>query len=302
MERRSSIPLLSAAFTIVMWASAFVGIRIALHAFTPAQLTVTRLVVAAVLFLALLPFIKVRKPDRRDLPRLISCAALGMTGYQFLLNAGERSINAGTASLLVNTAPVFAAILAWVMLRERPTRQVLVGISIAFAGAVLIALDTGGGFRPSIGVFQVFGAAFAQAAFFVLQKPLLTKYRPLEVTAYVTWMGACLALPLAGTSFTSITRASSHELMAVLYLGVGPSALGFTAWAIALAAMPVARLTALLYLVPAVAILIGWVTLGERVGPLTLTGGAIAIAGVAVSRSRRRFARTRAPGGTRPRN
>jgi drug/metabolite transporter (DMT)-like permease len=62
----------------------------------------------------------VRRPLARDLPLIALCGLAGMTGYQLLLNAGERVVPAGTASLLVATAPVYASLLAMAFLGERP--------------------------------------------------------------------------------------------------------------------------------------------------------------------------------------
>jgi drug/metabolite transporter (DMT)-like permease len=89
---------------VLLWASAFPAIAVADRGLGPAGLAVARLVIAsAALALAAL-FLGVRRPRRRDLPLIALCGLAGMTGYQLLLNAGERVVPAGTASLLVATA------------------------------------------------------------------------------------------------------------------------------------------------------------------------------------------------------
>ena len=82
-----------------------------------------------------------------------------------------------------------------------------------------------------------------------------------------------------------------------MFLGVAPSAAGFVLWAYAMARMDVGRVTTSLYLVPAAAILIALVWLGQVPGPVELGGGAIALAGVALagSRAHARRSRTREP-------
>jgi drug/metabolite transporter (DMT)-like permease len=72
----------------------------------------------------------------------------------------------------------------------------------------------------------------------------------------------------------------------MLYLGVGSTALGFATWALALSRMPAGRLGSLAYLIPVVAILMGWAILAETPPALAAVGGALCVAGVAIARRR----------------
>ena len=104
--------------TLILWASAFVAIRVALPGLGVAALSLGRLLVAAAALAVVAVFSHVRRPQRRDLARITGCGLAGMTVYQLLLNTGERTVPAGTASLLVATAPIFAALLAVALLGE----------------------------------------------------------------------------------------------------------------------------------------------------------------------------------------
>src|SRR5512140_2289598 len=123
---------LAAAGTVLLWASAFPAITVAVRGLGPAGLAVARLALAA-------PLMGVRRPALRDLPLIALCGLAGMTGYQLLLNAGERVVPAGTASLLVATAPVYASLLAVAFLGERSTARRWAGSAVALAGTALIA-------------------------------------------------------------------------------------------------------------------------------------------------------------------
>jgi drug/metabolite transporter (DMT)-like permease len=271
--------------TLVLWASAFVAIRSALPGFGVGGLSLGRLVVASLVLAGVAVVRSVRRPAARDLPRIVGCGATGMTAYQLLLNSGERTVPAGTASLLVATAPVFAAVLALVWLGEPLGRRAWAGIALGFGGAVVMALAQGGGLRPSRDALLLLAAAVVQASFFVLQKPLLARYSPLEVTCYSMWSGTVLALPLAPSLINDLPHAGTGPVLAVVFLGAGSSALGFVAWASAQSRIPVAAATNSLNLVPFLAIGLGFVLLGETVHPLAVVGGVIALGGVAVSRS-----------------
>ncbi|WP_218105111.1 DMT family transporter [Micromonospora rhizosphaerae] len=270
--------------TLTLWASAFVAIRVALPGFGVAGLSVGRLVVASLMLAVIAPLLGVRRPARSDLARIVGCGLTGMTAYQILLNAGERSVPAGTASLLVNTAPIVASVLAVILLRERLPRRTVVGLALGFTGAAVIALAEGAGFTPTKDALLVLGAAVAQASFFVLQKPLLVRYRGLEVTCYVVWSGTALSLPLAPALVRQASQASGDAVIALLFLGIAPSALGFVTWAYAQARLSVAAAATSLYLVPVLAIGIGFVILGENISPAALLGGAVVLVGAAISR------------------
>ena len=273
------------ATTLFLWASAFVAIRIALTGFGAPGLSLGRLLVASAALAAVAPLFKVRMPARSDFLRIAACGLSGMTAYQLLLNAGERTVPAGTASMLVNTGPIFAALLAFLLLREKLGPRGVLGIVLGFVGALIITFTQGGGFQPSVDALLVLGAAVSQALFFVLQKPLLARYQGIEVTCYATWTGTLFSLPMLPWLISDLPAADGSTIAALVFLGVGPSAIGFATWAYAQSRAPVATVANTLFLVPFLAIGIGWVALQETIHPLAVLGGLIAIGGVAVSRS-----------------
>jgi drug/metabolite transporter (DMT)-like permease len=281
------------ATTVVLWASAFAAIREAVRALGWAHLSFLRLVAAALVLAAIAAVKRVGWPSRRDLPLLALCALSGMTAYQVLLNAGEVTVPAATASLLVNVSPIFTALMAVALLGERLTARGWCGVLIGFAGAALIALAAGGGVRLSGGALLVLGAALAQATFFVSQKALLRRYGSLAVTAWAMGLGAAMALPLAPGLATDVAAAPPAALLAVGFLALGASALGFLTWAYAVARIDVTAAASTLYAVPPVAAIVGWVLLGEVPSALTAVGGAIALTGVAITARSRTQAATR---------
>lgn len=272
---------LAAAGTVLLWASAFPAITVAVRSLGPAGLAVARLSVASAALALVAPVMGVRTPRVRDLPLIALCGLAGMTGYQLLLNAGERVVPAGTASLLVATAPVYASLLAVAFLGEHATRRRWAGSAVALAGTAVIAVSHGLSFGTS--ALIVLAAAVLQAVFHTAQKPLLARYTGFEVTAYAMWAGTLFVLPWTGSLLRALPHASGAAIASAAFLGVAPSAAGFVLWAYAMARMDVGRVTLGLYLVPAAAIVISLVWLGQIPGPVELAGGAIALAGVIVA-------------------
>jgi len=285
MRTNTKSATLAAAGTVLLWASAFPAITVAVRGLGPAGLAVARLTVASAVLALAAPLTGVRRPRLADLPLIALCGLAGMTGYQLLLNAGERVVPAGTASLLVATAPVYASLLAVAFLGERSTARRWAGSAVALAGTALIAASHGLGFGAS--ALIVLAAAVLQGVFHTAQKPLLARYTGFEVTAYAMWAGTVFILPWTGSLVRALWGPGAHAggaaVGSAVFLGVAPSAAGFVLWAYAMARMDVGRVTVSLYLVPAAAIGISVVWLGELPGPVELIGGAVALAGVIVA-------------------
>ncbi|MFM0205176.1 DMT family transporter [Paraburkholderia fungorum] len=281
--RAARQPLLAAgavAFTIVSWASAFPFIRIGLQGLSPLQLAAARFATAALLVIAWLVFRRPRLPTWRDGVRFVLCGFLGVALYNALLNTGEKTVAPGAASFIVNTLPIFTALLAAVFLGERFNRWGWLGSLISLAGIAVIARGQPGGLTLGAGSTLILGAALCSASYFVLQRRLIPVYGALTCTAYTLLAGAVLLAPWLPGALSSLGSAPHGTLQAVLVLGVFPAALGYATWTFALGYFGAARAANFLYLTPAVATALSALLTGERPGLATLCGGLMAIAGV----------------------
>jgi drug/metabolite transporter (DMT)-like permease len=295
--KRIPAPLL-VAVTVVLWAVAFPAIRVALESFGPVSLSFARIAVAAIVLLAVAPFAGVRLPQRRELWPILLCAATGMAAYQLLLNLGERSVPAGTASLLIASAPVYSLVISSRVLRESIPGRRWAGLAVALAGSVVVALAGGGAaHRLSLsgGALVVIAAAVVQGVYHVAQRPLLRTHSPIEVATYGMVAGMAMLLPAAPLAARDVVGGSARSLLAVAFLGIGPSAIGFVTWAAAVGRLHVSRPALALYVVPVVAIAVAYVWLGEVPSTVALVGGAISLCGVALGTITRRTARPGRP-------
>src|SRR3954463_5316179 len=170
------MPVAAALVTVSLWASAFVAIRSAGHELSPGALTLGRLLVAAVALGAVYVWRRERLPARGDLWRIALYGVLWFGAYSGLLNAGEQRVDAGTAAMVVNVAPVFIAVLAGWLLREGFPRPLVVGCGVAFTGAVVIGAATRGqSVDAGWGAVLCVGAAATYSIAVVIQKPLLER-------------------------------------------------------------------------------------------------------------------------------
>ncbi len=284
-SREQRLAIIAALVTVVLWASAFVGIRAAGRMLSPGPLSLGRLVVGSVA-LGLLVFTRRDPmPSRRDLLGVVICGLLWFGAYNVILNQAERLVDAGTAAMLVNIGPILIAVLSGLLLKEGFPRRLLVGCAIAFTGTVTIGLATSTrGLQAGVGAVLCIAAAAAYAGGVTAEKPLLARNSALTVTWLACTAGAVACLPFAPELAHQLARADAATLGWVAYLGVFPTAVGFGFWAYALARTTAGRMGATTYLVPPIAILLGWLLLGDVPAGLAFGGGALCLAGVAVTR------------------
>jgi drug/metabolite transporter (DMT)-like permease len=187
--------------------------------------------------------------------------------------------------MLVNVGPILIALLAGLLLREGFPRGLFVGCAVAFCGAVVIGAATAEhGVVPSWGAVLCLVAALAYAGGVIAQKPVLTRVSPLQVTWLACTAGAVACLPFVGSLWSDASAAPASALAWVVYLGIVPTAIGFIAWGYALSRTTAGRMGSTTYLVTPIAILLGWLLLGESPPGLALAGGVLCLAGVAITR------------------
>lgn len=272
----------AAAITVVFWGSAFAGIRAGLHSYSPTHLALLRFLSASAALALIVARPGMRRPVLRDVPLVVLLGLLGFAFYNIALNIGEQSIPSGPAALLIQTLPIWTSLAAIIFLGERLRTWGWVGIAVSFAGALVIALGKGSGITLSWGAGLILLASVSASAYNIIQKSMLDRYRPLEITTWAIWAGTFLLLPFAGGLVGEVRAAPIADTLAVVYLGVGPAALAYVTWAVVLSRLPASRASSILFVVPVIAFLVGWVWLGETPTLEDLAGGILAMGGVAL--------------------
>lgn len=283
--------LVAVGITVLAWASAFVVIRYVGPHFSPGSLTLGRLLVGSVvLTLSMVGRRRVRLGRREwALVALIGVAWFGV--YNVALNAGERHVDAGTAAMLIQVAPILIGALAGLVLAEGFPPMLVIGGLVAFAGTLVIGVASGAfgsatstGDADVAGVLLVLLSAVVYSVAMVAQKVVLRRVPGLQVTWLACLVGTVATLPFAGQLLHEVAAAPTRSVLGVVYLGVVPTALAFSTWAYALSRTTAGQLGVTTYAVPPIAITLGWLLLGEVPALLAVLGGVLSLVGVAIAR------------------
>ncbi len=276
--------VLAVVFTVLAWASAFVVIRYVGHDISPGALSFGRLLVASLVLSVLMMRRRWVAMSRRDWALIGLIGVAWFAVYNVALNAGERHIDAGTAAMLIQLAPILIGVLAGLLLGEGFPRMLVIGGLVAFAGTLIIGFATSTGQTDVAGVLLVLLSAVVYAVAMVAQKVVLRRVPGLQVTWLACLIGMVACLPFIGALSRDLHEVGGAPVIGLVYLGVVPTALAFSAWAYALGRTSAGKLGVTTFAVPPVAILLGWLFLGEVPVLPAILGGALSIVGVAIAR------------------
>jgi len=284
--------LVIAAFAViyVVWGSTYIAIRVVVETL-PAFLSAgVRFLVAGGIMFAVLSAREVSRPSPSQWRYAMVTGTLMLVGGNGLVVWAERTLSSGFTALIVALAPVWFALLEW--LRPggaRPLFKTVIGIVLGFIGVALLVQARGAntslnGQWPGVLAVIVAGICWAAGS-------LYAKYKP---NVRSPWMTAAAQMICGGTGLlfvslllgepfhTDWSRISGRSLAALGYLIVFGSWIGFTAYVWLLGVSTPARISTYAYVNPVIAVLLGWVLLGERVTLGMLGGAAVILLGVVI--------------------
>ena len=281
-------PRLAALAAVVMWGISFVATRAALSEIPPVTLVFTRFAVGTALLLALLAIRGRLSPPPRDAwPALVSMGFLGVFLHHMLQAHGLVLTTAVHAGWLIGLIPIWSALLAAIVLRERLGLVKVTGLLLGFAGALLVITRgrlTGGvlALPATRGDLLILVSTVNWAVYSVVGRHTLARLGSARATAFAMLAGWLLIVPifLLRAGWTDWARLSAGGWAAVAFLGIGCSGLGYLLWYSALERLETARVAAFLYLEPLVTLATAVVLLHEPVQATTVLGGLIVLAGV----------------------
>lgn len=270
---------------VLLWGTSFAVTKSAYAALPPMYVVWLRMLIALLAFLPLLPLVK--RPDYQPGDwKYLGLATLFIPGLYFALEGfAIQFTTSSQAGVIAAVMPLIVAISAWAVLRERPASRTITAILISMLGVA--ALSLGGSSQasapnPVLGNLLELGAMFAAAGATLTIKRLSARYDPLLITGLQMAAGSVFFAPLALASGPVDWAAVPFPAWAaVAYLGVGCGLAAFALYNSGLRLVPATRAALTINLVPAVAMLTGWLALGETMAPLQV-GACVLIVGSVV--------------------
>lgn len=277
-----ALPWLAALAVMLMWASSFIVIRVGGADLSPGAMSLLRIGSASV---ALTPLLVAGRVHLPRTPRMrlavIAWGVAWFAAYTIVLNAAELMIDAATAAMLVNVAPLIVAVASGILLGESLSARLIAGVLVAFGGIALITVATSTGRLSGLGVLLGLVAALLYAGSVLAQKPLLRHIDSTSMTVVGILAGFLACLPFAPTLAHELGTAPLGSVLGVVYMGVFPTALAFLLWGYALTSTPAGVLSSSSLVVPGVTLALAWMLLGEVPPPLAAVGGVLCLAGAA---------------------
>lgn len=283
-------PRLGALLAIVFWGVSFVFTKRVVSEIPPAALVFARACLGTLLLLALLAWRRERLlPPRRAVPQLLLMGFVGVAFHQLLQAYALQLTSAVNTGWLIGLIPVWSALLAAALGKERFGPLKVLGLAVGFAGALLVVTrgHLGAGFLalPSTkGDLLVLASTVNWAVYSLIGHRTIRELGPTQATAGAMLFGGLMLAPffLAAGGPAVLRGLSPVGLAALLSLGILSSGLGYLFWYGALEKIEATKVAAFLYLEPLATLAAAWLLLGEPVGLATVAGGALVLGGVAM--------------------
>lgn len=288
MAAPKTLAIAALLLTMFLWGSSAVFMRTLALALTPENSLAMRYTLLSVINLAGLAWLGTWRIPRRDWPRFLVAGLAGMAAYNWFVNAGFELVPAGIGTLVTMIEPLMIAILAAMLLGEKLTRYVFLGVGFAIAGAVVLFWDDVTSAAPSAvplkGIVYLLICCLGWAVYTIATKPLLDRYDSFTVTAITMLVAAPVMIGAASEPLTSLAaRLDGRQWFEVVYLVIAAGIGGTMLWNYGTKHLSSTASGTFLYLIPVVAVAAGAVMLDEAVTLSVIGGGLLMLAGVAAA-------------------
>ena len=280
-----SIPALIA---VVVWGGTFPIAKYALDEFSVlAYATIRPLIAAGLMFGVLRLRGEPLGIAREDWPRLLLSGFGGMFLFQAGFIFGLDKTSASHGALIASAGPpILGAVILWLARGERPGARTLVGLALGGVGVALLVGNPGADGATILGDLISLAAALAWVGVTIVPAPLVRRYGAFRLTA---WLILCAGVAFVPFSIPALTRTAQDMPSplawgSLFYTAILGMTVANTLWQRAVSSIGANQTMPYLYLQPAIALGLSGLILGERLGPIQIAGGLLAMVGVGLVR------------------
>ncbi len=298
-ERRTGH--LAALLTIFIWGTTFISTKILLKNFQPVEILFFRFIMGYLILLIAYPHSIKRLSQKQEM----TFAAAGFCGvclYYLLENVALTYTMASNVGVIISVAPFITAILAHLFMPDKTGHTVkseerlrinfFIGFIVAMAGIILISFNGSQLKVNPVGDILAFAAAFVWACYSILTKRIGSFGLPVILTTRRTFFyGILFMIPtlfLFDFQLDLPRFMDTKNLLNILYLGIGASALCFVTWNYAVKVLGAVRTSIYIYMVPVITVITSMLVLKETVTFFSITGTILTVVGLFLSEYNRR--------------
>lgn len=288
MSKSKTLVYLEALFAVIVWGASFIATKIAVEQISPVSVVWMRFAMGIpILLVAVFMRKQFAFPKGNEWAYFALLGFLGISFHQWLQSNGLQTSQATTTAWIVSTSPVFIALLAWFILKEKLSMIQISGIALAMIG-VLVVVSKGNfasitlGNFGTIGDFLILISALNWAVFSILSRRGFQNHPSTRLTFWVMTLGWLITTVafIAGKNYTEITQLDSRGWWAIIFLGIFTTGLAYIAWFDVLSQLPAAQSGAFLFLEPPASMVVAAIVLFEKITWASIIGGVVIILGV----------------------
>lgn len=281
------LPQTCLLLAMLLWASSFVAMKLALQGYHPMQVVFGRMFIASLCFIIFIPTFRQLNWRGGDIKYLLLMAFCEPCLY-FLFEAKALELtSASQAGMISAILPLLVAIMAWSLLKEQIRRQTLIGFGVAIVGVVWLSLagdSSDNAPNPLLGNFLELLAMFCAAGYTIAVKHLSSNYPPLFLTAFQAFIGSLFFFPFLFLSGAGLPYTwDMVPALSVIYLGVAISSLAYGCYNYGVSCIPANRAAAYVNLIPVFAVIMGMLILGDKLNISQLLACLLVFSGVWLS-------------------
>lgn len=266
-KTRRLLPVFCLILAMLLWASSFVALKLAFRGYHPMQVIFGRMIIASIFFVPFIPAFRKLNWRRRDIKYLLIMAICEPCLY-FIFEAKALELtSASQAGMITAMLPLLVAMLAWACLKERISRQSLLGFSLAICGAIWLSLaseTSSNAPQPLLGNFYEFLAMVCAAGYTVSLKHLTTNYPPLFLTAFQAFLGSLFFFPFLLLPDIGLPAGwETVPALSVIYLGTFITFGAYGCYNFSVSRIPASQAAGYVNLIPVFGVVLGMLILGD---------------------------------------
>lgn len=291
IKRHHYLPTLGLLLAMVLWASSFIALKIAFRAYDPMVVIFGRMAVASLCFLCLYRWFRNSADFRAGDLKFILLMAFCEPCLYFIFEARALiHTSASQAGMITAMLPIFVALSAGWLLKERVGKHTWIGSLTAVAGVCWLTLESvpsTNAPNPMLGNFYEMLAMVCATGYTITLKHLSDRYSPLFLTAMQAFVGSIFFLPFLFLPITQLpVRFVPSAGLAVIYLGAVITLGAYGLYNYGVKHIPASQASAFVNLIPVFTVIMGWMLLDDAFTPRQCMAAVTIMAGVYISQKR----------------